>query len=150
MITKQYLREHPCYLVAALILASEGNPDILKQIYGGEKAAFGALQVAQAYGQNMRVHQSSDFPIYLSPKGDITKIPERLAGLILSDTEFFTSLSCDRFPAVIYDESWLETLPEAAQLELKEKYELILGHQLLDLAPPHPGHSVVAPGQFLL
>jgi hypothetical protein len=149
--TKEYLRDHPCYLIAAIVLASEGNPDILKQIYGNEKDAFGALQIAQVYAGNMRVHQPSDFPIYVSPQGDITKIPERLAGLIFSDTEFFTALVCDRSPTVIYDESWLATLPKPSRLKLKEKYkQLITCHELPDLAPPHPGHSVVTPSKLLV
>ena len=51
--TKDYLRDNPCYLVAAIILASEGIPDILKQIYGNEKNAFDALQISQVYGVYM-------------------------------------------------------------------------------------------------
>ncbi len=122
MLTKEYLREHPCYIVAALVLASEGNPGVAIKIYGGEKAAYDALKTAKIYGQMLQVHSHSDFPVYVSPEGEITKIPERLAGLAIFGIKSFTTLSCDRFPSQSYGDAWLETLPQEIQVKLKEKY----------------------------
>lgn len=126
MKTKQYLRDHPCYLVAALVLAAEGSPSILIGIYGGEKAAFDALKIAKIYGQTVKIHNPANFPIYVSPEGEITKIPERLAGLIFSGIESFTILSCNRNPLQSYSDSWLETMPEDVQVKLKEKYDSLI------------------------
>lgn len=145
MNTKQYLRDHPCYLVAALALAAEGDSEILVKIYGGEKAAFDALQIAKTYGNTMKVHQSTDFPIYVSPAGEITKIPERLAGLILSGIENFTVLYCDRFPTQSYGDSWIWTLPKGMQEKLLAKYGELIQEKRFETQPSHPSHRPITP-----
>lgn len=88
---KSYLAQHPYPIVFALLMAAEGDFQILAKMTGGERQAYDALKTAKRYGQETRIFSLVDYPLAISNSGGgIMKIPERLSGLVLSgQTEFF-------------------------------------------------------------
>ena len=124
--TKEYLRNHPCYLIAAIVLAKEGEPAILIKITGNEKAGFDLLKTTNDYIHFSKFYSPQDFPISLSSSSlDIIKLPERLAGYLLAKKPFF-ALTASLEPQKIYDEEWLKSLDKKDQEILKKKYEEIV------------------------
>ena len=89
---KDYLARHPNYLVIALLLADEGNRKPLLEFFDSEASSFKALKTAKLYAEHMKIYSPHDFPISLSPNGEITKLPERLAGFIFAEKNWFWSI----------------------------------------------------------
>ena len=134
---KQYLKENPCYLVAAIVLASEGDTEILKQIYNGdEMAAFSALKIARAAEHHSKVYQLSDFPISLSRENEIIKIPERLAGFVFSGKDFY-GVQCDAKPQALYGTEWLKQFSAKDQAKLLAKHAEITGAEVVPEKPSY-------------
>lgn len=125
---KDYLRDNPCYLVAAIVLASEGDNEILEQIYGNEMAAFGALKIARVTEHHSKTHPSYDFPISLSRNNEIIKIPERLAGFVFSGKSFW-GVQCDAKPQALYSKEWLKQFSPKDRAKLLEKYKEITSEE---------------------
>lgn len=131
--TKKYLRENPCYLVALLVFASEGDHELIRKVYSSEKEAYDGLRIAKAYAGSIQVHSPADFPISLTPQNQMRKIPERLAGLIFAGQDWFWSMPCSLPAERIYDDIWLtSTFNTVEQKIIKTKYEELVQ----DLAHP--------------
>ena len=138
--TKEYLRNHPCYLIAAILLAKEGEPEILIKITGNEKAGFDLLKTANDYIHFASNFNPEDFPLSLNDSSlDIIKLPERLAGYLLANKKFY-ALTCPKDPQKIYDEEWLKGLDKKDQEILKKKYEEIVAEPA-SVKPSSPSES---------
>ncbi len=125
---KNQLKTHPNYLIIAVLLAEEGEISPLVEIAGSERAAFRLLQNARSYRGHMSVHKPEDFPISISPNGEITKMPERIAGFILAGKEWFWSMSSP-FPGISYNEDWLKSFSSSTFSALKEHQTLIFSQK---------------------
>lgn len=118
MTVPEYLNTHRCYLIAALYLANEGDREILLKITQSEKRAFDMLKTAKIYQNFAMTLPVTDFPIFVSRDGQVTKMPERLFGYFLASKPFY-KLPCDSLAEFHYDESFLKTL------DLKDQDKLI-------------------------
>lgn len=136
--TLEYLKSNQYPIVAAIVKASQGEPEILIKITGSEVAAFTLLKNAIKYGQHCRQFSPADFPIALGKDNKITKLSYRLAGLILEKFKTFSAIQCD-LPGV-------DGLAEIAALSKKEKEELMKNYLLLFDKTPNSVISVTAPG----
>ena len=146
---KQYLKENPCYLVAAIVLASEGDTEILKSIYGDEMAAFSALKIARVAEHHSKIYQPSDFPISLSRENEIIKIPERLAGFVFSGKDFY-GVQCDAKPQALYGAEWLKQFSAKDQAKLLAKHAEITGAEVVPEKPsyhPAPTETSFVPSE---
>lgn len=121
---KQFLSENPCYLLAIIILAIEGDRTLLMKSYDDERSAFEALRIARDYESLMKTYTSEDFPISISDSNQIWKIPERLAGFLLCGKQSFYKIPSGNFePKESFGESWLKKFSAVEQKKIKSKYQ---------------------------
>ena len=121
---KDLLSANPNYLIAAVLLAEDGNREPLIEIAGSEGDAYKILKNAKAYGHNVAIYPPSDFPISLN-NGEIVKMPERVAGLILAGKTWFAAMNSP-FSAKKYGQELLKTLSVQSQKSLLTKMMEIL------------------------
>lgn len=121
---KDLLSAKPNYLIAAVLLAEEGNREPLIEIAGSEGEAYKTLKGAKVYASHMAVYPPSDFPISLN-NGEIVKMPERVAGLIFAGKTWFAGMDSP-FPARKYGQEFLKTLSAQSQKVLLAKMGEIL------------------------
>jgi hypothetical protein len=70
---KQFLSENPCYILAVIFLAIEGDRTLLLKSYNDERSAFEALRIAREYEGLMKTNTPADFPISISNSNQIRK-----------------------------------------------------------------------------
>lgn len=134
---KEYLSANPSYLVAAIILADSGEPEILTRMVGGERAAFDLLKSARQYGADASIWTLQDFPIALTEQGIVTKKIWRLAGLLIAKQEFFFGMKCNR---------GIE--PESYQLSSTDKaaLDLFIANDFAQPSPSLTSHDLLVSG----
>ncbi len=125
----EHLKEHPNYLIPALVLADEGELAPLFVILKHEKAVFDILRNARAYAGHMGTYNQTDYPISVNGQGEIIKQPERLAGLILAGKDWFWSLYGDRPGSPVYGEDWLKDQAKEIIDALTGKMRSLTGSQ---------------------
>lgn len=143
-----HLAKHPNYLIPALILADEGNVDPLFAIYGNEKAVFEALRQARIYAGLMKTHSQADFPISTNPDGQVIKIPERLAGIILAGKTWFYTIVGSMPTAPVYGDDWLNKQTKEVKAALKTKQQaLVRGPSAVEV-PQLPSKQPAGPSEL--
>lgn len=125
---KSQLTNYPNYLIIAVLLAEEGEISPLVEIAGSEREAFRLLQNARVYKNHMKLYKPEDFPISISPNGEITKMPERIAGFILAGRDWFWAMNSP-FPGVSYNEDWLKSFSASTFSALKEHQTLVFSQK---------------------
>lgn len=115
---KEQLTANPNYLIFAILLAEEDEHEPLFEIAGSELAGFRLLQNARVYRDLMKVHKPEDFPISLSPDGEIAKMPERVAGFIMAKKNWFWSMPTNH-QGFSYNDSWLSSFSSESAAKLR-------------------------------
>lgn len=127
---KDLLSANPNYLIAAVLLAEEGNREPLIEIAGSEGTAYRILKNAKTYAGHMLIYPPGDFPISLN-NGEIVKMPERVAGMIMAKKTWFHGMNSP-FPAQAYGEKLLNSLSLQNQKALKLKMSELLEEPIIE------------------
>lgn len=93
---KEFVAKHKIDIVAMIVLAHEGERELLEKHFGDQ--AYAIVKRAKQYGETARMFSLNDYPISISEQGELIKQPYRLAGLIIAGQKEFMAVKCSRQP----------------------------------------------------